>query len=211
MGKGVLEYEWSDNSKAKWVRSKNGSVTYVCGDREVFLVDRVWWNAIVQAMEEAPISSTDVPVVGEIVGYRCWRVNNVPLLWSLHRHHIWLPGEAETGHVGEDIGGIYAFKSRSRAVSEAHGDWTTPIAIGSVALWGDAVEHTDGWRAEYGRLLSIDQVIVYGEKPVARRWWQTKPKARTLPDGDRVLAALRRAYFGATEVRGMVDRSVTAR
>jgi hypothetical protein len=162
-----------------------------------------------------PLRHDEMPIVGEIIGYRCWSVYCGDL-WALYRRHRWLPGATEQGHVGDEEGGIYAFKSLSRAVSEADDteEWKVPIAVGSVALWGDAIEAADGWRAEYAKLVSLDYLFV--PPPPAPREptrWEKIMRRRSPPpqpvDRRGLLAILRRKYgVGRDETAPILEDAI---
>lgn len=171
MGKGVYEYTTKEGGEVRWVREHNGGVRYFLNDTWKAYISPKSWKELVSAMETRPLQHDGLPIVGEVTGYRCWRVFGDEL-WSLYKRYQWLPGQTEIGHVGDHDGGIYAFKSPSRAIAEADNDeWDDVIAVGSVAMWGDAVEATDGWRTEYARLVSIERVYVWPE-PSSRTLWQ---------------------------------------
>ena len=55
--------------------------------------------------------------------------------------------------------GYHAFKDREQAEREAscHG-WYLAV-IGSVAMWGEIIEHQYGWRSEYAAVRSITRII----------------------------------------------------
>lgn len=193
MTEGIYEYTYANGDKARWVREPGGRIRYWVGGKWKFYLDPDTWNKVVAAMAGRPLHNDDVPIVGEVTGYRCWRVFGSDL-WALHRRYRWLPGETETGHVGDDMGGIHAFKSLSRAVSEADDDeWDIPIAVGSVAMWGDAIEAADGWRAEYAKILSIDYVFGDSAKqsPMWKRLIHREP---SVDSPDEILRKLRRVY-----------------
>ncbi len=72
--------------------------------------------------------------------------------------------------MGDSEGGIYAFKTRSRAESEARNDkWENPIVVGSVRLWGDSIEAANGWRDEYAAINSLD--FVYFSEKAREEYW----------------------------------------
>lgn len=108
-------------------------------------------------LETAPMS------VGEFVGWRVWRVRPQDrLLQSYSQDRIWLPGEPMQGEP-RDHGpeGVWAFKDADRAAQKVCGiyDSVGPAgALGSVWLWGNVVEHADGYRAEFATVRSIDGV-----------------------------------------------------
>lgn len=151
-------------------------------------------------------------VVGEIIGWRFWRVvrkwrpelelqrlvdpfapidpnlmatprpKPEPRLQSAIMDNIWQPGEIMTGAPDEwdvcrqGIGrkGVNAHKEKGPAISHAmlHVMETRiraqsslmpqpyPIfAIGQVALWGEIIEHEHGYRAQYGKVHSLADVL----------------------------------------------------
>jgi hypothetical protein len=80
-------------------------------------------------------------------------------LQSVTAGTIWLPGEVMIGVVGEhDNRGVHAFKTRTGAVQFLVASRGAELAYGSIRLWGDVIEHENGYRAERGRLLSIEDV-----------------------------------------------------
>jgi hypothetical protein len=122
-------------------------------------------------------------VAGEIVGYRCWRVER-GLLRSVYQSDVWKPGEVLEGReLGDwDSRGIHAWKD---AGSQQYHDYIRAylndqsdpfrrliffgsgtnaeraeqrpaMVTGTVFLWGDVVEHERGYRAEYARVRSLD-------------------------------------------------------
>lgn len=110
----------------------------------------------------APLPRTD-PELGEIVGYRVWlRCSGHQYLTSVRGKNgervIWPPNEPMTGTPsdgGHD--GVHAWKTM-RGVLEYTGGWGI---IGRVKLWGEVVEHEDGYRAEFGRVYAIDHVNIW--------------------------------------------------
>jgi hypothetical protein len=55
--------------------------------------------------------------------------------------------------------GYHAFRDKERAKREAffHACWS-PCVIGSVAMWGEVIEHQHGWRSEYAAVQSITEI-----------------------------------------------------
>ena len=105
------------------------------------------------------IEHTD-PRLIDLVGWRVWRVV-YGYLQSVTAGTIWLPGEVMVGVVGDhDNRGVHAFKSRADAVQIIVTSRGPDLAYGSIRLWGDVVEHENGYRAERGRLLSIEDVTI---------------------------------------------------
>lgn len=187
MAKKVFKFPWDDNAgEAKFSRGADGKVHYHCAGRLVFTIDGKRWDEMVAALARYPIPSETLPIVGEIVGWRCWRWHNGNL-WSLHREFMWEPHDVIQGYVGEDQGGIYAFKNKSRAMTEAISDSrNSPIVVGSVMLWGDAIEAQNGWRAEYAKIVSLDRL--YTSEAAEKRFGR-----RITPPPQEVTAA---SFFG---------------
>lgn len=109
-----------------------------------------------RAVEDAGIRA------GEIVAYRCWRLISNRLI-SLVAPTIWNPGVTiEGGDVltQEKQTGVHAFRERDWCYVEAMNCaiLKSPIVIGTVALWGEVMEHDFGYRAQYGKIVSIDDI-----------------------------------------------------
>jgi hypothetical protein len=79
------------------------------------------------------------------------------------------------GHKPDRYAGVYSFKDRERAQSEfnsgvielkrypTHADYNTVgLALGSVKLWGEIVEHEYGYRASFAKPASLDEIYYYG-------------------------------------------------
>lgn len=121
-------------------------------------------------------------VVGELVGYRYWVVSWQGNLFGPHSWRHWHPEEPMSGRGMNDSGhaGVYAFKTRDLverfitsvpARRELANTWRSPpllppptgqqgpvaLAIGSVWLWGTIWEHESGFRAQFGRVRTIDE------------------------------------------------------
>lgn len=119
-------------------------------------------------------------VAGEIVGYRCWRIERGTLR-SVYQSDMWKPGEILEGReLGDwDSRGIHAWKDPAskqyheyiRSYLNSADDpfmWAflngdrkrderrPAMVTGTVFLWGDVVEHERGYRAEYARVRSLD-------------------------------------------------------
>ena len=116
--------------------------------------------------ELMPIEQRGI-TVGAFVGWRIWRVcRKDRLLMSYWVDRVWKPGEPMEG-CPSDWGpeGVWAFTSRERAIAKVR-DIINPLpnsfggfavaAVGSVLLWGDVVEHRDGYRAQFAELNSLE-------------------------------------------------------
>jgi hypothetical protein len=98
---------------------------------------------------------------GEIIGWRFWGLCD-GLLHSVIVSHVWRPGVLERAtckESGPHNLGYHAFKDREQAERQAPRhicDWV--VVIGSVAMWGEVIEHQYGWRSEYAVVRSIIKI-----------------------------------------------------
>jgi hypothetical protein len=107
---------------------------------------------------------------GEIIGWRFWKLRN-GLLYSVFVPYTWRPGVFERSsskQSGFKNPGYYAFKDKEQAEHEAsiHA-YGWPFAFGSVAMWGEVIEHQRGWRSEYAAVRSI--IKITGDIPFSRK------------------------------------------
>lgn len=114
---------------------------------------------------------------GEIIGHRLWWV--VPFLdrnrelWlrSLAHEQFWAPGEVISGDThtivkhtpaGPIWGGVYSYKTSNHLAKES-AFWVLysvfPLVCGTIKMWGDVVEHKEGYRAEYAKVASLRAVL----------------------------------------------------
>jgi hypothetical protein len=117
--------------------------------------------------EPEPIENAGISA-GEIIGHRVWRVTG-GLLRSMAVDTVWAPNEVMEGipHI-ENGQGVHAFKTESLALTEYAG--LPDIAVGTVLLWGDVIEHELGYRAQFGKVNSIN--FLPGEKKLERWVWR---------------------------------------
>jgi hypothetical protein len=123
---------------------------------------------------------------GEIIGWRAWRVvegthlsheeDRVPyacVLKSCTTEVSWVRGvpfKADAKPTDYDASGfapgVHAWKKKDDAVGYSAGSffWGHSVVVGEVELWGEVVEHEDGYRAEYTQIKSI-----YGNSALADR------------------------------------------
>lgn len=113
---------------------------------------------------EAPPASPPDPLerdgikVGEIIGWRIWRVNHGYLM-SFGMDEVWPPDEPMTGTPGDhDYCGVWAFKTKRMALKKMVSNGNNH-AYGSVAMWGEVVEHELGYRAEFAKVISINDLV----------------------------------------------------
>lgn len=146
-----------------------------------FAIARSAWLAFREPEPVKPIENAGIRA-GEIIAPRGWFVSPVGLLTSIYkREHVWRPGEPMTGDVRGEYG-VHAFKAGAyleqyirsyrlhlaviRAEREmmaqcGYGGAPMPpsvFAIGTVALWGEVIEHERGYRAEFAKIIAIDEV-----------------------------------------------------
>lgn len=116
-----------------------------------------------------PIKSAGIRT-GEIIGWRAWRLTKKGVLRSMAVDCLWQPGQTvSVNSVLEQCGypdrwnrmpvaqygaGIHAFKDL-QTVADNYGVFRRG-AYGTVALWGEVIEHEWGYRAEFARIASID-------------------------------------------------------
>lgn len=109
---------------------------------------------------------TEKILVGELVGYRAWILSTGGLLRSLSQDRVWEPGKPmQAKRVPSDDGeGVYAFSSKQNLQSFLDREWISStqslsgakLVTGTVALWGQVVEHELGYRAEWASIRSIE-------------------------------------------------------
>lgn len=125
-------------------------------------------------------------IAGELTGYRVWRIENNNKLCSLIRHLVWEPSETIKGDINEPIynyinintqepilGGVYSFDTSEGCEDEwkfllnrfrLHNiilpDFCLyfGLAMGRVKLWGEVVQHQQGYRASFAKPIAIDKV-----------------------------------------------------
>jgi hypothetical protein len=132
------------------------------------LAQQAYQSGFYTSPEPEPIEDAGISA-GEIIGHRAWRVRDDGLLQSMAVSTVWAPNEVMEGKPSDYNGmGVHAFKTASAALTEY---WGYEIAIGTVLLWGEVIEHELGYRAQFGKVNSID--FFYGEKskPWVWSWW----------------------------------------
>ncbi len=128
-----------------------------------------FWDPGIDPNRE-PLKSAGVKF-GEFLGWRMWFMHN-GFLRSYSQDVTWAPKQPMLGKpsdYGSD--GIWAFKDKSRAINkmlESHQESTLSkyrasnekyTVYGSVHLYGDVVEHDDGYRASAAKIVSLDDII----------------------------------------------------
>lgn len=98
---------------------------------------------------------------GEIIGWRMWTLRE-NYLGSYSADYVWAPEESMTGNPTESNNeGIWAFKDKHRAIKKMLEESYRPSkhnVFGSVKLWGNVIEYEFGYRAQFGKILSIDDI-----------------------------------------------------
>ena len=102
-----------------------------------------------EAYQPAPQDHSSLPMqttFGEIIAWRAWKFSNGKLV-SPYTKNVWEPQKAFEANANPwtTNAGIFAHK-RPEHVLEQENDWTV---VGTALLWGDVVEHEDGYRAEF--------------------------------------------------------------
>lgn len=153
-------------------------------------------SAFSTAPDRVTIALADLPddgvVVGEIEGWRAWRVDDGWLYSTTFDDYEWVPGEAAKGKA-DLTEGIHAFKTRKAAI-QYHEARTFDCVVGKVALWGDMVEFDNGWHAQFAKPSSFDVYLnAYGgprRKYDSKEGWLERQNA-----GAAELEALRQTYL----------------
>lgn len=105
---------------------------------------------------EPEIENTGIEV-GETIGWRCWRLADEGLLGSMAAQDLWLPDEPmKADKVQATYGtGVHAFKEFGQAWRE-YRYCGSQLIFGRVALWGEMVEFSKGYKGQFGRPFSFD-------------------------------------------------------
>lgn len=114
---------------------------------------------------------SEVLVPGEIVAWRVWRIQGRPLtLYSMAHDFVWKP---KTVIGGDVLGGygVHAYKDVYGPVNDGYVAPGKDYVVGSVALWGEVIEHEGGYRAQYAKILSLDHWsgVTKAEQAVIRK------------------------------------------
>lgn len=105
---------------------------------------------------------------GEIIGYRAWMLTDRGRLSSMFACYEWTPGAVEKADNKFPWLGLHAFKTLRQAKA-AYRCYTSngTVVFGSVAMWGEVIEHERGYRAEYAAVHSIIKLSDFGGN-----WWR---------------------------------------
>ena len=94
--------------------------------------------------------------IGEIVAYRAWAYRDGTIRSVVYDNYLWLPGGIQFDpekSVYEGFG-FHAFKDMHDALEQFHHLYTLVI-FGEVYLWGEVIEHENGYRAQYAKIKKI--------------------------------------------------------
>jgi len=137
--------------------------------------------------EYAPLDPNSTPHAGiragELIGYRCWYVDDGFNLHSVSADYVWPTDAPAEGNPGIFIdsypflpAGVYAFNDEERArqqLIEYVAGQTFPfswirqakielilvryigVVYGEVKLWGEVHEHEHGYRAQYAKITAV--------------------------------------------------------
>ena len=115
------------------------------------------WSSTAPVNLPAPLKLPTIITAGEIIAWRCWRVAD-GWLRSVYMDTFWGPHEPMEGNVNTD--GVHAWKKMSDAITYGliggvHGAGAR-VVIGTVAMWGEVIEHEIGYRAQFAKIKSLD-------------------------------------------------------
>lgn len=133
----------------------------------------------------------DTIVTGEVIGNRLWAARKTEMMLRsvIRTETVWYPQEPlqsshpmseewQNAYVPQNSGlkywhhsklGIHAFKSSDKGIrwlrmadSSIFRRFT--VVLGRVELWGDVIEHRDGYRADYAYPVGFDAVVTLDRK-----------------------------------------------
>lgn len=98
-------------------------------------------------------------IAGEIIGHRAWASYYTgssasdprPRLKSVAADYVWEPNKVAEGKPLDGYG-IHAYKSVYHLMEDQRGS----AVYGTIAMWGDVIEHEHGYRSQYARIVSLD-------------------------------------------------------
>ena len=70
--------------------------------------------------------------------------------------YVWHPDEPASGDVRTH--GIYSFRNAIKSIADYGYDLALrgPVLFGKIKIWGEIVEHEDGYRSEFAKIVSLD-------------------------------------------------------
>ncbi len=124
--------------------------------------------------------------LGEIIAYRAWRVIVPPWFGSnddrLHsvamRNYIWYPNKP-----------AYVIRSRHEYGYDPCADG--PLLFGKVKIWGEIVEHEEGYRSEFGKIVSLD----YGDPDLLEKFRDIYRVNQVPPENVPFNSGARRSWY----------------
>jgi hypothetical protein len=107
-----------------------------------------------------PIKHSGI-VAGEVTGWRSWRLKPDGFLYSMTNETKWVPGRPVSGIIDEYLG-VHSWREE-QSLRNYINDWAPmpleTIVLGTIAMWGEVVEHKLGYRAEYAKVLAIKSMV----------------------------------------------------
>lgn len=104
---------------------------------------------------------------GELVAWRIWLMKADGTLTSTAVDTVWEEGKVIEGNVDAGVG-VHAWKTEAQARAFADSYRGMSLAIGSIELWGQVIEHDEGYRAQYGQIKEIVERVVATPRPPTR-------------------------------------------
>lgn len=108
--------------------------------------------------------------VGEILAHRCWWVGpdynlrSFVAIWNFYDSidTTWLPNKVLSADIHKSYG-IHSLKLPDDSVRYkdfVFRGWTqfVTIAVGAIHIWGDTIEHEIGYRSQYAKIVTIEDV-----------------------------------------------------
>jgi hypothetical protein len=132
-----------------------------------------------RAVISAPHSPTSLKSegmrAGEIIAWRAWHIKDDNLLSVVAEGKTWSATEPMVGNPAAGYG-VHAYKSPHGPVLDSYvtREHTNLWVIGEVAMWGDVIEHADGYRSEFARVHSFvtwaDKVPAYLRTHMSKKY-----------------------------------------
>lgn len=129
------------------------------GPQGLHLAHQAYQQSFVQAPPKPKLATTIKH--GEITAWRAWKVSPGGYLHSMSAGTMWSPGQPMSiaagpqGLGGLDDGfGVHAWKIEAQAHDYIAG--SLDAIVGEVELWGEVIEHQEGYRAEYAKIKSLN-------------------------------------------------------
>lgn len=136
--------------------------------------------------QQRPLKKSRLEVTHS-VGYKY-----APRFWIFDDEYLYGPSRTvcwphdrplETEIEWSEWHGVYAWKELQLLYDWLAKNQIQPVIVGMVQLWGSIVEHETGWRAQFGRVHTLNVKVIEG---------------RQVPE-DNYIRHLRRNYGLATE------------